>query len=311
MNCLTDGPVRTAHIPKSKELATGLLKCFFQHVDNEESSDGPEELWKPYFEEISNQTIDAAKKGGPVVLTHTTYRQSWREFVVKKLIEGGARKENITILYLTINTDVKLAGLYYRTKEQMEKGGMTLGDHMKIHGWEGGCVAGEEDVTLPVYIKFMVEKFPKFALDGNFEAVPDGYSNIVDVSGRDMSHLDCVDDVLGLVGERHADYPYLTFDEIRDMVKVVEQKRDEEFASTGAQEAMNQIQAEVNPRVTNDGDDSDNNLSAADNNNDVVNYNTKEELEKIAKRRSSLISVEYLERELSRSSLVIRHVVQV
>ena len=120
---IIDFPTKNCHRPKYKELYAGLLKCFVSYVNKEEGpEDGPEELWKPYFEEIANETIDAAKKGSDqhVVLSHATYRQAWREFVVKKLIEGGVKGDNITVLYLTINPDVKLKGLYYRSKTQIE-----------------------------------------------------------------------------------------------------------------------------------------------------------------------------------------------
>jgi hypothetical protein len=259
------------------------------YVDKEECpEDGPEELWKPYFEEIANQTIDAAKKGSDqhVVLSHATYRQAWREFFVKKLIEGGVKEENITVLYLTINPDVKLKGLYYRSKTQMENGGITLGDFMRTQGWEG-----DGDITLSEYIAFMTEKHPKEVTNDTFQEIPDGYGKTVDVSGRDMSHLDGIDDALGLVGKRSD--KTLTFEEIRDKVKVVDQKRDKDFAATGALEIVSKLFAEL----TNDNDNDN------DNNGDEVVNSTEEELEKIAKRRSSLISVEYLERELHRSGL--------
>jgi hypothetical protein len=226
-----------------------------------------------------------------VVLTHATYRQAWREFVVKKLIEGRVKEENITVLYLTINPDVKLKGLYYRTKEQAENGGMTFADCMRTQGWEG-----EGDITLPEYMAFQKEKYPRFSGNDTFQEVPDGFGKTVDVSGRDMSHLDGVDDALGLVGKRND--KTLTFEEIRDKVKVVDQKRDEEMASTGAQDELMKMIAENNPHSVTIGDDDDD-----DNDGDEVVNKTEEELEKIAKRRSTLISVEYLERELHRSSL--------
>ncbi|OEU08599.1 hypothetical protein FRACYDRAFT_249491 [Fragilariopsis cylindrus CCMP1102] len=224
-----DFPAKNCHIPKHKELTTSVLKCYFSYVNKEEGpEDGPEELWKPYFEEIANQTIDAAKKGSDqhVVLSHATYRQAWREFVVKKLIEGGIKGDNITVLYLTINPDVKLKGLYYRSKTQIENGGMTLGDFMRTQGWEG-----DGDITLPEYMAFIKETDPKSAGNDTFQEIPDGYGKTVDVSGRDMSHLDGVDDALGLVGKRNDQT--LTFEEIRDKVKVVDQKRDEDMAANG------------------------------------------------------------------------------
>merc|ERR1740130_2036829 len=153
-------------------------------------------------------------------------------------------------------------------------------------GWEG-----DGDMTLPEYMAFIKETDPKSAGNDTCQDLPDGYGKTVDVSGRDMSHLDGVDDALGLVGKKND--KTITFEEIRDKVKVVDQKRDKDFAATGALEIVGKLFAELT-----NGNDNDN-----DNNGDEVVNNTEEELEKIAKRRSSLISVEYLERELHRSSL--------
>jgi hypothetical protein len=182
--------------------------------------------------------------------------------------------------------------LYYRTKEQLENGGMTITDSFKAGGWEG-----EGDITLPIYIKIMKEMYPHYALNDTFEDVPDGFfgRTVVDVSGRDMSCLDGVDNALGLVGKRNDAYSTLTFEEIRDKVKTVDQKRDVEFASTGSLEILQKFIE----RNTEDGKEDDND----DNDDNDVVVEDKEELEKIANRRSSLISVEYLERELHRASL--------
>ena len=275
----------------------GFLTCLCNGALNGKDEDGPEELWRPYFEEIANQAIDAAKNSDQVVLTHATYRQSWRECVVTKLLEGGAKKENITVLLLTIDPDVKLKGLYYRTKEQLENSGMTMTDSFKAGGWEG-----EGDVTLPIYIKVMKEMYPHYALNSAFEDVPDGFygKTVVDVSGRDMSCLDGIDKALGLVGKRNDAHSTLTFEEIRDKVKVVDQKRDKEFSSTGSQEISHEIIEEIAEKIKEDGKEEDDN---DDNDVDVVVVDDKKDLEMIAKRRSSLRSVEYLERELRRTNL--------
>jgi hypothetical protein len=211
-------------------------------------NDGIDEMWQPYFEEIAMQTVDAAKQSNQVVLTHGTYRQTWREFVVKKLIEGGALKENITVVHLTINPDVKLERLYYRTKETVENGGITLGDTMRTqYGWEG-------DITLPECIKLIKENHPTGNHD--FQEVPDGYGKTVDVSGRDMSHLDGVDDALGLVGKRND--TTLIFEEIRDKVKLVDQKRNEVMASTGALEILYTMWGEAKAIAEGDNNEEDN-----------------------------------------------------
>jgi len=279
-----DGPIRNCHIPRNRELVVGFLKCMVQHFLKGE--DGPEELWQPYYSEIVKNTIEAAKYSDKIVLSHATYRQSHREFVMDKLVEGGATKGNITVLELMVNPDVKLKGLYYRTKEQMENGEMTIGDNMRTHGWEG-----EGNINCDEYTQFMKKKYPEFAGNGAYVEIPSGYGKTVDVSGRDMTHLDGVDEALGLVGKRNN--TTLTFEEIRDKVKTFEQKRDEEFASTGAQEILNKIIQDVTGESVDEEDKGDNVIVATD----------TEEQEKITKRRSSLISVEYLERELRHSSL--------
>jgi hypothetical protein len=292
LNLTQDGPLKNCHIPKNEEMTFGFWTCLQNGALSGKDEDGPKELWEPYFDELASQTIDAAKNSDQVVLTHATYRQSWRECVVTKLLEGGAKKENITVLLLTIDPDVKLTGLFYRTTKQLENSGMTMTDAFRAKGYDG------PEVTLPVYIKIIKDKYPHYASNDTFEDVPDGFfgKTDVDVSGRDMSHLDGVDNALGLVGKRNDAYSTLTFEEIRDKVKAVDQKRDEEWSATGAQEILEKIME----KVTEDGEEDDN---VDNDDNDVVGVDNTEELEKVAKRRSSLISVEYLERELDRSSL--------
>ncbi|MGK3742751.1 MAG: hypothetical protein ACI90V_009607, partial [Bacillariaceae sp.] len=125
LNLTQDGPLKNCHIPKNEEMTFGFWTCLQNGALSGKDEDGPKELWEPYFDELASQTIDAAKNSDQVVLTHATYRQSWRECVVTKLLEGGAKKENITVLLLTIDPDVKLTGLFYRTTKQLENSGMT------------------------------------------------------------------------------------------------------------------------------------------------------------------------------------------
>jgi len=279
-----DGPVKNCHIPRNKELTVNFFTNGLTYVIKGE--DGPEELWQPYYSEIVKNTIEAAKHSNTVVLSHAAYRQSQRDFTLEKLVEGGATRGNITVLELMIDLDVKLEGLYYRTKEQLENGGMTIGDNMRVGGWEG-----VGDATCAEYIEYQKKEYPEFAGTGAYEDMPSGYGKTVDVSGRDMTHLDGVDEALGLVGKRNN--KTLTFEEIRDKVKTFEQKRDEEFASTGAQEILYKIIEEINGESIDDEGKGDNVIVASD----------AEEQDKITKRRSSLIAVEYLERELRHSSL--------
>lgn len=219
-----DGPMKNCHIPKHKETTWKLLKWFEMYVKKGE--DGPEDLWQPYFLEISNQALDAAKQSGnnKVILTHATPRQTMREFVVQKWIDAGVLPENITVLQLTVDPEVKLKGLYYRTKFQCKQGGMTLEDVMKPYGWDG-----EGELTYSDFVELNKKMNPDLAKnkDGCFTNVPEWYKFLktVDVSGRDMSHLDGVDKVLDLVGKRKN--KSWTFEEICDKVKLLDAKRDE------------------------------------------------------------------------------------
>lgn len=56
----------------------------------------PEEPWKPFKEDIAIFTLDAAAKhSGQVIFTSVIGRQSDREWVAKRLVEGSAtRKKN-------------------------------------------------------------------------------------------------------------------------------------------------------------------------------------------------------------------------
>jgi len=117
----------------------------------------------------------------------------------------------------------------------------------------------------------------------------------VDVSGRDMTHLDGVDEALGLVGKRN-NKTLTKFEEIRDKVKTFEQTRDKNMAATGAGEICLKIIKEAMG-----GDDVDD--ENEEENDDADAAIDKEEQDKIAKRRSSLIAVDDLERDLRRSSL--------
>eukprot|EP00751_Fragilariopsis_kerguelensis_P016970 CAMPEP_0170844864 /NCGR_PEP_ID=MMETSP0734-20130129/7183_1 /TAXON_ID=186038 /ORGANISM="Fragilariopsis kerguelensis, Strain L26-C5" /LENGTH=351 /DNA_ID=CAMNT_0011213457 /DNA_START=43 /DNA_END=1101 /DNA_ORIENTATION=+ len=280
-----DGPLKKAHIPRNREMAVRFVTCWVKHDMQHE--DGPEELWQPFYEEIANLTIEAAKHSDKVVISHATYQQSYRKYVVDKLVEDGATRENITVLELMIDPEVKMKGLYYRTKESIEDGGMTIGDQARTKGWEG-----EGDPTCAEWIQIMKETMPGWAGNGAYVEIPIGFGMTVDVSGRDMTTLDGVDDALGLVGKRNIQD--LTFEEIRDKVKVFDRKRDEEWESTGSKDIFLKIWNTISDGSVDDDDKDDNVIDTTD---------TTEEQDTIAKRRSTLISADYLTRDFRRSSL--------
>jgi len=82
--------------------------------------------WAPFYSELAQLTLEAAKDNERVVLSHATDKNDHRDHVIKKLIEGGASEDNITIIQLTIDPRVKALGLYYRAARMAEQSGMTM-----------------------------------------------------------------------------------------------------------------------------------------------------------------------------------------
>jgi len=165
-----------------------MFKAFGKTLLDE---DGPIEKWSPYFEEIANQTLKAAKTCDNIVITHATLRTTWRDFFMQKLEEGGILKENISMLYLTIEEDVKLEGLYYRTKRGAEATGKTLEEHLRLyHGWKG-----EGIISFTEY-KLFCKTHGQF---GSYVCQdPPPYAKVVDVTSRDEAATDAIEQALGL-----------------------------------------------------------------------------------------------------------------
>lgn len=213
-----DCPLKNKHLPQYSDMAAKWWKNCTVYMKNNE--DGLDELWQPYFAELARQALAAAETSDRVVLTHATYRQKYRDFLLGKLEEGAAANgKTVTVVTLAIDEDVKLRGLFPRFKKWIEAGGAKLEDYMKeTYEWEGDGEFNASD-----YVDFC-KHHPRAPLSAAiFEDVP--YGKVVDCSSRDMSTLDAIDEALGL-GKRSGDFSY---EEICKMVRAVEAKRDEEF----------------------------------------------------------------------------------
>jgi len=213
-----DGPLKNKHLPQYSDIAAKWWKNCTEYMKNNE--DGLDELWQPYFAELARQALEAAKTSDKVVLTHATYRQKYRDFIVRKLEEGAsANGSTVSVVTLTIDEDVKLRGVFPRFKKWIEAGGSKLEDYMKkTYDWEG-----DGEYTASDYVDFC-KHHPRAPLSAAiFEDVP--YGKVVDCTSRNMSTLDAIDEALSL-GKRSGDFSY---NEICEMVRAVEAKRDEEF----------------------------------------------------------------------------------
>merc|ERR1712032_358357 len=185
--------------------------------------DGPEEMWQPFMREIANLSLEASKDSKRVVLSDATPRQAMREFVVKLWIDGGANPDKISVMHLTIDPDVRLRDLFRREKEKIEEAGLSMEEYMQMKGWEGEGEPTEDD-----FVEFNKKDQEPEEIPA-FQDVPDGYQHLkkLHLTGRDMAALDDVDEALGLAGKRNDQT--LTFEKIRDTVKVYDARRDKVF----------------------------------------------------------------------------------
>lgn len=165
-----------------------------------------------------DNALEAAKTNDKVIMTYATPFQKPRDYVLKKLKEGGA--QNVTLMYLTMDQDKKLEGLYHRTKNEAAVSGVRHGDFLYSFGenpW-----AGSSDPSLEEFMT--VAKKPGQLGDLAFEGPPP-YATVVDVTGRDVSAIDGIDAALGL--ERSGDDE--TYDDIVKKVVAVDRKRNDEM----------------------------------------------------------------------------------
>jgi len=132
-------------------------------------------------------------------LTHATYQQKARDVVIETLDKGGIPRNNITIIELSIDEEIKLRGLYHRQKRLAEQNGITLEEYRP-----NLLEYIEEDVlTEETYIKAMLASQAKSSFCA-FEDCP--MAKKVDVTGRDITHCDNLDDALDLT--RSSDWTY-------------------------------------------------------------------------------------------------------
>eukprot|EP00984_Skeletonema_dohrnii_P010616 scaffold4137_cov126-Skeletonema_dohrnii-CCMP3373.AAC.7 len=174
--------------------------------------------WEPYFSELARLTLEAAKDNDKVVLSHATDKNDPRDHVIKKLIEGGASEDNITIIQLTIDARVKARGLYHRTARMAEQSGMTMTGEMTEERYIDMCLEAEDENA------DFFEVHPKAIM--------------VDISGRDVTHFDNVDKALGLT--RSTELPY---ESICAKVKPIDEARDKIVMESGFMEAFAEILA--------------------------------------------------------------------
>merc|ERR1711865_1362396 len=209
-----DQTLRNLHIQKNQPLFAGIVEA---GLLNKQNRDIPEILWHPYYQDLIDRTLEAANTSDKVVVTFAMFTQKEREFLMTKLKEGGARCP--TLIFLTMDQDLNMEGLYHRTKRQLEALDMTLEDYFESEGWKpkydddsNGAVSLEEfNILFKKYNPFVFQPFDD----------PPLYAKIVDVTLRDITVLNTIDAVIGL--DRN---PELSYKEIVDDVFTIDHERD-------------------------------------------------------------------------------------
>ena len=176
-----------------------------------------EQYWQPFNQVQVDSALRAAKTHEKVVITFAQSNQIIRDYVMSKLKEGAAAK--VTMLYLTIDQDTKLEGLYYRSVQQAKSVGVSLSDYCKGFGLDW---TEDRDPTLDEFKPLMGAK----GKTGNIHFdPPPSYAKVVDVSSRDETSMDVIDAALGL---HRASVCTESYDTIVTKVRAIDTHRDED-----------------------------------------------------------------------------------
>jgi len=86
------------------KVSTAEDYCDFKHIDGDFTNGSSESSWKSYVQDLADQALQEASHSENIVISSRHQRLPSQEFMVKRLIEGGASEENITVVRLSDNT---------------------------------------------------------------------------------------------------------------------------------------------------------------------------------------------------------------
>jgi len=269
-----DLPLRTCDKPEIEKIVRKLTMPYVKYPDFANPKDvdlyeKTKEYWGPYYDHLAQNVLQAAKAHDKVVITFATGANIMRTHFIDKLKEGGA--ENITMLVLTMDERKKLEGLYHRSIRQHQHSESSLGDEMRMTGWDG-----EGEPTMEEYIVHLKE--PGELGAQIFEQPSENlmkYTKFADVTGRDVTAIDAVDSSIGL---QRAGGDELRYDDIKTKVIARDKRRDEE-TPYNCFHLFLELQEEI---------------AAA-----LKGASTEEDKKEIKKRASSIINMEVAARQFS------------
>jgi len=186
--------------------------------------------WKKTLAAVKHNATKINKKKNRIVLTHATYRQTIREYLVHKLQQqGGIPNENITVVQLKTDPDVEYEAFYYRNKKNAKNGLATLEDQMRLMGQKikGRLDKKEFKKVYRMYLKIPFEDHKRRTnKDG---VVEKDKPFIVDASKRDITYFNQLDEAIGagLTKSHHHNIP--SYNDICDRIKRVNAQREKEY----------------------------------------------------------------------------------
>lgn len=176
--------------------------------------------YQPYYFELARLALNGCKQttNGMVVLTHASLRAPARNFLRNKLLEAGAKEENITMVFLDIDRDVLNKSSWDRWQKQADAAGLSVEEFYEQ-------LIGVEGITdYDAWVTNWQDGIQKKRYDPPCES--DHPYKVIDVSARDMSLLDSIDDALSL--NHHDRQPNdLSYEEMSRAIFIVDQHRDE------------------------------------------------------------------------------------
>jgi len=177
---------------------------------------GAEDYYQPFFFELAQLLLEAAKTSQKCVLTQATFDPKCRLLICKYLKEAGVKNDNFTMIFLEIDPDVHNKAAWKRFNFQAECSDCTLEEF-----FEGFKIPGVKDFDsfVAIFQEGMNNKIYTAPQEQEKPYV------LVDVSARDVTVLDQYDKVLGL----NARSSELTYDEMIEKIVATDKKRDVEW----------------------------------------------------------------------------------
>jgi len=207
-----DIPMKQADGPNSKfRIAFDQMLADYIKKANQGEEWVDTGAWKVYMKELARLALEGARDSDTVVLTHASYIRQQRTGLRQYLIDAGAK--DVSTVFLHCDFDAHIQALWKRTSRQVEEGDTTVEEMFKHFGISGV-------VDFDSYVKWQKECLMAAYDEPDESEQP---YTIVDVTAKDVSVWDSLDEVFGIENTSRGD---LTYDEMVQKIQAIDAKRD-------------------------------------------------------------------------------------